>query len=497
MVLKVALATTLRAILRLSAPFRGAALSSLMLALAIFCGAVDRAEALPSFARQTGQTCSTCHTAFPQLTPYGRRFKLNGYIAEGGGPNGQSGTGGALFTPPLPLAFMIQSTFTHYNRGLDGPVESIYAVPSPNGGFPNQNNFLDLAQQSSIFYGGKVYGNLGAFVQATYGNSYSRVFGLDNVDIRYTDTFQILNTDVLWGLTANNNPSVQDVWNTVPAWSSPFINSYFALSPVASTMIEGFGPSQTLGGGGYVFVNNTYYAELSGYGSLTPRAQTTLGSSPPALGVTISGVAPYYRIAAEPVWGEHSLMVGAYGMAANVIPNRIFGFGTDKIFDAGFDSQYQWITDQHAVTLRANYIFERQILDASSNPGIGGSGGAFAANPANYLRSLKLSGEYVFNNTYAFTGTYFQITGSPDAVVYSNNNAWSPNSAGWIFDISYMPFMRGGPSVWPWFNTRLGASYTLFTRFDGSARDIDPVNCPGCRNANNNNTLLLYAFTMF
>ena len=63
-------------------------------------------------------------------------------------------------------------------------------------------------------------------------------------------------------------------------------------------------------------------------------------------------------------------MIGTYGMLANVIPNRIFGFGTDKVFDAGFDSQYQWITDFHAVTLRANYIFERQILDASSNPNI-------------------------------------------------------------------------------------------------------------------------------
>ena len=32
------------------------------------------ALALPSFARQTGQPCATCHTAFPQLTPYGRRI---------------------------------------------------------------------------------------------------------------------------------------------------------------------------------------------------------------------------------------------------------------------------------------------------------------------------------------------------------------------------------------------------------------------------------------
>ena len=42
-------------------------------------------RALPSFARQTGQPCGTCHTDFPGLTPYGRLFKLNGYTA-GGGP---------------------------------------------------------------------------------------------------------------------------------------------------------------------------------------------------------------------------------------------------------------------------------------------------------------------------------------------------------------------------------------------------------------------------
>ncbi|MGA7073688.1 MAG: cytochrome C, partial [Bradyrhizobium sp.] len=41
-------------------------------------------QALPSFARQTGQPCGTCHTDFPALTPYGRRFKLLGYTTGGG-----------------------------------------------------------------------------------------------------------------------------------------------------------------------------------------------------------------------------------------------------------------------------------------------------------------------------------------------------------------------------------------------------------------------------
>ena len=48
-------------------------------------GFAPPAEALPSFARQTGQPCGSCHTDFAGLTPYGRRFKIGGYT-YGGGP---------------------------------------------------------------------------------------------------------------------------------------------------------------------------------------------------------------------------------------------------------------------------------------------------------------------------------------------------------------------------------------------------------------------------
>ena len=37
------------------------------------------AHRIPSFSRQTKLPCSACHYGFPQLTPFGRLFKLNGY----------------------------------------------------------------------------------------------------------------------------------------------------------------------------------------------------------------------------------------------------------------------------------------------------------------------------------------------------------------------------------------------------------------------------------
>src|ERR1700693_3598798 len=70
---------------------------------------VGPAEALPSYARQTGQPCATCHTAFPELTPYGRRFKIGGYTAGGGDWQGP------------PVAMMYMPTFTHTQSDQDAP----------------------------------------------------------------------------------------------------------------------------------------------------------------------------------------------------------------------------------------------------------------------------------------------------------------------------------------------------------------------------------------
>ncbi len=455
------------------------------LAGALFCMALTvfglamastQASAIPSFARQTGQPCSSCHTAFPELTPFGRRFKLGGYTLEGGESK----------LPPLSV--MVQSTFTSLQRGLDAP-GGTYAPPSPNGGFKTNNN-VNLAQQASLFYGGKIYGNLGAFIQTTYAQGYTRNYSLDLADIRYADSTKLANLDVTYGVTVNNAPGVQDVWNTTPQWNFPYIKSIFALSPAAGTMIEGFGSSQTTGAGAYVFAHDMVYAELSAYGSLSPRAQTTLGLSPPDRGMTIKGLAPYWRLAVEPSWGDHSLMIGTFGMAANIAPGRDYNIGTDKYTDLGFDAQYQWISDTHAVTARAAYIYEKQQLDSTF-----GQGGS--SNPNNNLRSFKASASYIYDHTVSLTGGFTLLSGSKDATVYANNTNFSPNSRGWLVDVAYMPFSKGAPGPWPWLNTRVGLSYNWWTQFDGGKADIDPVQCPGCRKARNNNTLMLYAFTAF
>ncbi|HLH51696.1 MAG TPA: hypothetical protein VKV96_20320, partial [Roseiarcus sp.] len=329
------------------------------------------AMAIPSFARQTGQPCASCHVAFPELTPFGRRFKLGGYTLEGGDSK----------IPPF--AAMLQSSFTEYARKLDAPTGS-YA-PVDAGGFAD-NNFTDLGQAVSVFYGGKIYGNLGALIQTTYSNGYTRAYGIDNSDVRYANSATIGSLDFIYGVTVNDNPTVQDVWNTTPVWRYPYITSQFALTPATATMLESFKPGTNAGVGFYIFAHDLVYAELSGYGALSPRTQTTFGvcCGSPIEGVggsTIDGVAPYWRVAVEPNWGDNSLEVGTFGMTANIRPGGVIGLGTDKITDIGVDSQYQYIGDIHAVTLRASYIYEKQTL-GSTFYNFGAS-----ANPNNDLHS--------------------------------------------------------------------------------------------------------------
>src|SRR5689334_7967387 len=212
-----------------------------------------RAVSLPLYARQTGQTCAACHTAFFELTPAGRRFKLGGYTLQGGSWSGP------------PFAIMLQPTFTHTQSGQPGG-----AAP----GFGPNNNFA--MQEVSLFTGGRLTENLGAFIQGTYDGVSNR-FGWDNTDIRYANSLKVGNHDLLLGTSLNNNPTVQDVWNTIPAWRFPYISSTLAPQPAASTFIQGAFSQRVAGLSAYGFLDDMLYFEGGAYHSLSSNSQLVLG----------------------------------------------------------------------------------------------------------------------------------------------------------------------------------------------------------------------------
>ena len=332
------------------------------------------AQALPSFARQTGQPCGTCHTDFPALTPYGRRFKLLGYTTGGGQfrttpfpifPNasnshtpadnmrayansidaGASGNDDKDYVPPISMMAIVG--FTHTQTPLPPPT-SPYAQ--------NDNTVLSPV---SGFWGGAITDHIGAIAQVTYnavppggfGDPFGHTWTWDNTDVRYASTAHAGPFDFIYGITANNNPTVQDVWNTTPAWSFPYAASTIAGTPATHTLIEGALAAHVGGVGAYAFINDMLYLEVTGYRTLDFRAQNALGTDPFGAPGLLDGVAPYWRAAIEPQWGPHSLMVGTFGMYSPVNPwiDPAFATGTmgtfaqsDKYTDVGFDAQYQY-----------------------------------------------------------------------------------------------------------------------------------------------------------
>jgi hypothetical protein len=426
------------------------------------------ARALPSFARQTGYECAVCHVAFPELTPTGRLFKLGGYVRKGG----------EYLSDLPPLAAVVQSQFTHTEKDQPGGAAPHFAA--------NDNFGLEAA---SLFYGGAIYSpiGLGAFAQVTYDGA-GRAFGWDNTDIRLAHQGELDDNPIIFGLSLNNNPTVQDVWNTTPAWRFPFVTSNVAPAPNAATLIEGGFAQNTVGLTAYTFWNNLVYGELGFYRSLSDHTLRTLGADT-AVDI-IDGVAPYWRFAVEPTWGKNSWEVGTFGITASTFPARVTTSGTDRRTDFGFDSQYQFIGDRDQISVQTSWIHEAQRFNASNALGM-------TSNVDAHLDSLNIKTSYFYDHTYGINLAYFDTSGSPDATLFGANGSAnsSPNSSGFIIEANYVPFMHGNQflPMWPWLNVRFAIQYTIFTKFDGGRTNFDGAG----RNASDNNTLFLLAWLAF
>ncbi|HVA14666.1 MAG TPA: hypothetical protein VNF99_15575 [Stellaceae bacterium] len=440
--------------------------------IAIFIGALallgglPAAQALPSYARQTGQQCAACHNGFPELTPYGRLFKLNGYTFLGGDSDWPA------------LAAMGQAGFTNTNKSQPGGAGP-HISPNDNVAF----------QAGSIFYGGAIAPSLGlgTFAQATYDNIHRR-FTWDNTDIRWAKS-TTLGGETVFGLSLNNNPSVTDLWNSTPAWRYPFITSGVGpAGPVpTATMIEGAFAQQVVGLNAYAFWNRLVYAEVGGYHTLPKAGDAAVGINPTGT-TSINGIAPYWRFALQPQWGPSSFEIGTFGMAASLNPGRVTGSGTDHTTDIGFDTQYQFLSDVHSVSLQASYITENQNYTASQ--ALGGT-----SNGRDFLRSFNVKSSYYYEQTYGGTLGYFSTRGSIDPLLYGTNSPTynTPNTAGWIGELDYMPFNHGGPGFWPWLNMKVGVQYIYYQRFEGGSTNFDGAG----RNASDNNTLFLFDWIAF
>jgi hypothetical protein len=439
----------------------------LLLTAAGMCVA-PQAQALPSFARQTGQRCAACHVGgnWPQLTPWGRFFKLAGYTA-----------GKPLVDREgfhyVPLGVLGQAGLTwaaQPNNALGQP------IVSPNGS-PEAYGFT-----------GEVGTKLTDFAGVFYEYGISNTFpgwkgGTGPVDIRATHFFHPGDHELLVGIDSNNDPTVQDVWNTVPAWGYSFYTSPQALSAPGSPMIASLG-AQTGSVGVYALFDRQFYAEVSMYHVGTDFFRWMTASTNFQSGANyLKGFNPYWRVYWTKEQGPQVFMVGTFGMHSNVYPDSSSPSGpTDTFSDNGFDSQYQYLGETNKLTLRASYIYEQQSWNGSFPLGN-------VSTAKGNLKTLNVSAAYALRDSWTFTAGYFLSNGSNDADLYGvydpsgTQLTAKPNTSGYLLQVDRTLTQ----------NIVASLQYTGFVKFNGLSNNIDGLG----RHASDNNTLWLTVFFAF
>jgi iron:rusticyanin reductase len=387
---------------------------------------INQAEAVPSFARQTGLACAACHTVFPELNAFGRSFKLNGYTLTGitqVQAKESSTESGLKFNQIPPLSAMLQVTAT--NTKANNPQTDI--------GFPDQLSF---------FFAGEISPHMGSFIQITMAPADGPGFAMDNTDIRYANHAG----NVTYGITLNNNPTVQDLWNSTPAWGFPFTAG--AGTTATPLIADGLGGA-VAGLGAYADWGNGIYTELDLY------RDTGAFDGPNTAGVRISGAAPYYRLAWNNTFSNGDyLMVGVYGMQTKLVDAATYAGPENKYNDNAVDLQYEHpFANNNMLSVHASYTNEKQTLD-------------LAGGGTPTLKSLNLNAIYHWGYRATATLGYLNNTG--------NNGAFDDTA--YTLQYSYLP----------WQNTKFTAQYVSYSKVAGQTSG-----------ASDNNTLALQAWLMW
>lgn len=447
------------------------------------------AEAIPVFARQTGHNCQACHISYPELTAYGREFKLNGYTF------GEA--------QPIPLAGAIMAEVDHV-RSTDAST----GAPTCAGTGLNGTGNCDVLRlnQYSIFFGGRFSDNFGMFGQMTgtefpigagsgTGNSHVAPGGwapaADNTEFRYVHRIAAddsLEPAAVLGLNMNNNPAMEDVWNSVPAWRFPWF-PYFPAGhgPVAATYIDNpSGGHDKVGIGAYAWVQKSFYAEVNLYHSATGmlsfmnwgQGGTEANMATP-LGVNfvpdvLSGENPYWRLAYSHDWGYNSVEVGLFGWFAKtyncnpaagatcVVP---YSTATNNYHDTAIDAQYQFNKgDPWVFGASGSYIHENNDLTALYQS----SGGTAVSQPGHSVNEFNVRGTVYYNRQWGATLGYSSLNGTSDMALYGSGTdggslTGDPSSSWWTLELNYLPLQ----------NLRFSLLFQQFKKINGGTSDFD------------------------
>lgn len=435
----------------------------LLAAALLSIAAAGAAHAVPSFARQTGVDCASCHiTGFTELTSFGRQFKLRGY---------------SIGEAKLPLAVGAVVSRTS-SRNADA-----------NGGDMSFTKDRQVTlQRISLYLAGRIAEGAGAFVNANYDTAEARGT-MEMFDLRATRSVTLAGKELLLGATLNNNPTVSDIYNSTPGFGFPHlaVPMVSVAMPNAQVQLDMTLASRVAGVSAYGWWDNRVYAEFGGYRTADGMFSILRAGTPLSERVAIKSGAPYWRLAVERQWDAHSLAVGTYGLIVDRFPDAGRPSGpTDRFRDLAVDVQYQYLTDEHRISSGVTWIYENQRWNASfDTTGVAGTRDAASGT----LKTTKAHVSYFFRKTYGASVGLLDIRGSTDRRQFdtmmpvSGSAAGSPNTRALQLEASYLPIQ----------NLRLGVQYTAYQKFNGARTNYDGFG----RAASANNVLYLWAWVLY
>jgi len=402
------------------------------------------AHALPSFARQTGEACTACHvqTWGADLLPRGREFKLRGYT---------DGEVRSSWIPPV-SATIYGGVFTDLDPG--------------QGKIADANS----SYKASLYYAGRIVDHLGAYVSLSYANrngALERYF-VDKFDLRLANQVEVGGVKVNYGISANNQPGVQDLWNTVPPWN--FLWAYWGASRLLE--IDGIRAGNSGGASVFSMIGDWVYLEAGAYASLPRDVQRGIGRSkedPDPMFYTsdlpqLDGGAPYWRFAIQHTLGDHYFSVGHFGFIAetrqpsffsvlNGNPLGLVQYRTSTT-DVGLDATYQYVGNpDHIFELKGTYVRESQRSRSKAYP--------LPVEQAwsSTTELIRVNAAYTWEQTVGISFGYHRQSpglGRRGFFPFAYN---SRDLEAYTAELAYTPFGKVSSLGSPWLNLRLSLIY--------------------------------------
>lgn len=423
----------------------------------------NTAHAVPAYARQTGNACADCHAGAygsgangPELTPYGMRFKLNGYTDTDG--NGFK----------IPVA---------------GQIVGTRAVPV-------QGQSTNELTEADLYLAGRVTDQIGGYVKIQTDNTGDNHYSsqLSDMDLRFVaKDLKFGGKEATLGVTVNNNPGFQDPTVALPAatQNGPPTTSGTLLNPSSINALA----HRVIGASVYALYDSNWYGEIGTYSSMPTSVQDHLGYSISGDPGRLSDTG-YLNFA---YMKDLKSQFFSAGIVALTTKRQLPRTGPNEdLTDLGYDLTYQYLGNRdNIVQLAYSDILEQRrygSTPAGPLPGL-----TAQANGAAHDETTSVS--YTFKQSYGLTFSHLVSTGTHDVVRYVPYG--DPDTTSNSYSVFWAPFGKDD-SLTPMANIKFAATWFRFTKFNGSITNVfgAPLGAP-ITNAHDLDEFLLTASAAF